>query len=55
MPANRKSNARRPLILHIASDYTDGLGEGGEIGPAHRQRRPTLAINRLVDGTDILI
>ena len=41
-------SSRRPLLLHIASDYTDGLGDSGEI--AHRNYRPTRAVNHLVEG-----
>ena len=39
-------NSNRPLILHISSDYEDGLGKFG----AHRNRRPTVAVNNLVEG-----
>jgi exopolysaccharide biosynthesis WecB/TagA/CpsF family protein len=48
------SKTVRPLLLHISSDYTDGLGEKGEAGRvvASRQRRPTLAINNLVEGAE---
>ncbi len=54
MPKNPDQSGRRPLILHIASDYSDGLEGKGKAatGAAHRQRRPTLAINRLVEGAE---
>ena len=54
MERKTEPNARRPLFLHISSDYTDGLrgkGEGGRL-VASRQRRPTLAINNLVEGAE---
>jgi glycosyltransferase involved in cell wall biosynthesis len=38
----------RPLILHVSSDYTDGLGRKG----AHRNRHPTRAINNLVEAAE---
>jgi glycosyltransferase involved in cell wall biosynthesis len=47
-----KPRKRRPLVLHIASDYSDGLDVKAGIGPVHRRRRPTLAINHLVDGAE---
>jgi glycosyltransferase involved in cell wall biosynthesis len=41
----------RPLILHIASDFSDDLEGGGDaVGIARRRRRPTLAVNNLVEG-----
>jgi glycosyltransferase involved in cell wall biosynthesis len=36
--------SRPPLILHISSDYIDGLGQHA----AHRNWRPTRAVNNLV-------
>jgi len=43
-----EANTRRPLVLHISSDYTDGLGER----VAHRNWHPTLAVNNLVEGAE---
>lgn len=54
MAADSEPTKRPPLLLHVASDYSDGLeGKAGTTALfVSRQRRPTLAINRLVDGAD---
>jgi glycosyltransferase involved in cell wall biosynthesis len=41
-----EENSGTPHIVHISSDYMDGLGDKS----AHRHRHPTVAINNLVEG-----
>lgn len=41
-------SSHRPLILHLSSDYDDGLGQLA----AHRNRRRTVAVNNIVEGAE---
>jgi glycosyltransferase involved in cell wall biosynthesis len=43
-----RMSSRRPLVLHLSSDYDDGLGQLA----AHRNRRATVAVNNIVEGAE---